>query len=605
MPKENNKMQVDIDTLKKQNVNDLLSIKELYKRIEELGEKTSQIKYIDNTLVKKLKKEYEKLKKIILDENIQVKLNNDIETINVKLNNDIETINSQMDTKASKLHSISWYNIKELGASPKGNLNCDKIIQDIIDNSNGSIVIYAPPGKYLIDQVIIPSNKHGITFVGDVGYNYGGTQFIAQDSNKSMFKIGNHQKSGNSLDRLQGLTFKGITFKSNIELNYDLAVNKICLDVNRVSNLNIMDCYFFGFRYGAIKGIDWWDSRIDYTSFIFCGTKDLYPSIYFGGNLDNSNAIKISSCRFENSPYFIETKQDATRHIQIISCKFEPGDKATELNTEYLFKLQNSQEIVFTSNQFVANSNNYYLFYITGDSRKSIIFNGNMFSGANTGLGKWIKQDMGSGIIATGNTFVNSSNNSPFILKDLNIFNDNKIHFTYTNNVKLKAFELGQSNNIKNNTFLFPTNTSSGYVFDLIGYYNKIDNVYSGSFGNLYNFNSSNTTFLNYIKPLKRERQLINTAGDITLDYSLSDSYTLSGGTGTNIIGITHAGDGAELTVYNNSTSDITITKGDKFLSNLSTSTLTFENRSIITFKRIANQWYIKDYIKRSSLVDL
>ena len=39
MVKENNKMQVDIDTLKKQNVNDLLSIKELYKRIEELGEK--------------------------------------------------------------------------------------------------------------------------------------------------------------------------------------------------------------------------------------------------------------------------------------------------------------------------------------------------------------------------------------------------------------------------------------------------------------------------------------------------------------------------------------------------------------------------------------
>ena len=59
MSKENNKMQVDIDTLKKQNVNDLLSIKELYKRIEELGEKITQIKYIDNTLVKKLKKEFD------------------------------------------------------------------------------------------------------------------------------------------------------------------------------------------------------------------------------------------------------------------------------------------------------------------------------------------------------------------------------------------------------------------------------------------------------------------------------------------------------------------------------------------------------------------
>ena len=87
MPKENNKMQVDIDTLKKQNVNDLLSIKELYKRIEDIGEKTSQIKYIDNTIVKKIKKEYEKLKKIILDENVQIKLTNEIQSINSQMNN--------------------------------------------------------------------------------------------------------------------------------------------------------------------------------------------------------------------------------------------------------------------------------------------------------------------------------------------------------------------------------------------------------------------------------------------------------------------------------------------------------------------------------------
>lgn len=91
MPKENNKMQVDIDTLKKQNVNDLLSIKELYSKLEELAEKITQIKYIDNTLIKKLKKDYENLKKIILDENIQL-----------QLDNKIEEINSQLDTKANK-----------------------------------------------------------------------------------------------------------------------------------------------------------------------------------------------------------------------------------------------------------------------------------------------------------------------------------------------------------------------------------------------------------------------------------------------------------------------------------------------------------------------
>ena len=55
MPKENNKMQVDIDTLKKQNVNDLLSIKELYSKLQETDNKISQIKYFYSTLVKKLK----------------------------------------------------------------------------------------------------------------------------------------------------------------------------------------------------------------------------------------------------------------------------------------------------------------------------------------------------------------------------------------------------------------------------------------------------------------------------------------------------------------------------------------------------------------------
>ena len=120
MPKENNKMQVDIDTLKKQNVNDLLSIKELYGKLEELGEKITQIKYIDNTIVKKIKKEYENLNKIILDENIQVQLDNkinkfnlklshDIETINSHnshLTNNIETINSQLDTKANEVEVV-------------------------------------------------------------------------------------------------------------------------------------------------------------------------------------------------------------------------------------------------------------------------------------------------------------------------------------------------------------------------------------------------------------------------------------------------------------------------------------------------------------------
>ena len=82
-----NSQQVDIDNLFKQNENDLCSIKELYRKLEEIEKKITQIKYIDTTLVDKLKKDYEKLKRIILDENIQAQLTNDINDIKSRLEN--------------------------------------------------------------------------------------------------------------------------------------------------------------------------------------------------------------------------------------------------------------------------------------------------------------------------------------------------------------------------------------------------------------------------------------------------------------------------------------------------------------------------------------
>ena len=87
MPIDINKHEVDIDILKQQNENDLCSIKELYRKLEEMEKKITQIKYIDTNLADKLKKDYEKLKRIILDENIQAKLTNDINDIKTRLEN--------------------------------------------------------------------------------------------------------------------------------------------------------------------------------------------------------------------------------------------------------------------------------------------------------------------------------------------------------------------------------------------------------------------------------------------------------------------------------------------------------------------------------------
>ena len=87
MPIDINKHEVDIENLFKQNANDLSSIKELYRKLEEMEKKISQIKYINNVLVNKLKRDYENLKRIILDENIQVQLTNDINDIKSRLEN--------------------------------------------------------------------------------------------------------------------------------------------------------------------------------------------------------------------------------------------------------------------------------------------------------------------------------------------------------------------------------------------------------------------------------------------------------------------------------------------------------------------------------------
>ena len=69
MTKENNKMQVDIENLFKQNANDLSAIKELYRKLEEMEKKISQIKYINEVIGDKLKKEIESLKDLIQNEN--------------------------------------------------------------------------------------------------------------------------------------------------------------------------------------------------------------------------------------------------------------------------------------------------------------------------------------------------------------------------------------------------------------------------------------------------------------------------------------------------------------------------------------------------------
>ena len=177
MPYDINSQQVDIENLFKQNANDLSSIKELYRKLKDLEEKISQIKYIDSKLADKIKKDYESLKKIILDENIQAKLTNDIVKINndiVKINNDNDKVSSQLDTKVNRNFKCS-----ELGMTTddidKTNFSklCNAINNGTSIYVDNNYTINVDTTFNLSNNLIINSNLNELNFIGnsDVIFN--------------------------------------------------------------------------------------------------------------------------------------------------------------------------------------------------------------------------------------------------------------------------------------------------------------------------------------------------------------------------------------------------------------------------------------------------
>ena len=227
MPKENNKMQVDIENLIKQNVNDLLSIKEIYKRIEELREKTSQIKSIDNTLVKKLKKEYESLKKIILDENIQIELNNKIESkanITDVFNNSFLT-ETNFTTDKDKI--ILKKNNYSVSIKDYRNGYIQKL--NSVDGNNSSLIVNSGSGTFIKAHAIYSDIK--TTYSSNIIF---GVNFV-EVLDTSHFSIGD-----NVLLRLGDNPYDKIETKKSLHAKItNIEDNKIYLSVNIPVNLDL------------------------------------------------------------------------------------------------------------------------------------------------------------------------------------------------------------------------------------------------------------------------------------------------------------------------------------------------------------------------------
>ena len=360
MSNENNKMQVDIENLFKQNVNDLTSIKILFRKLKEIEERISQIKYIDSTLANKLKKEYEKLKRIILDENAQAKLSNDIEIINEKLSNDIEpiienlsndietinsqmdtkankddieTINSQMDTKANKndietiksqMDNIMHVDLrqfpKKIGESDDTeriqraiNYINNRVNSDFYDSGYGVLII--PPGVYNVRTLILKSNVH------------------IQGSGMGVTRINPVSNSGYVFDTI-GTTAKIKMSQCEIK---DLSISPTCRAGGDVKNSNVGGinfefserCTVENVRITNINGIgirnlENYDSFFQNIELMYVGNDENPALLLDGTKTDSSNAIHTVGVRIEQCPVLLKLTNGA-RSNQFVGCKFEGG----------------------------------------------------------------------------------------------------------------------------------------------------------------------------------------------------------------------------------------------------------------------------------------
>ena len=243
MPIDINKHEVDIDNLKKQNVNDLASIKELYRKLDETEEKISQINYIDNQLANKLKKEYENLKKIILNENIQVELNNKIEETKTELNE----ISSQMDTITNKTNLI--INVKDFGVLGDGTTNDTnnliKVFAFAQENELITKTIIFPKGVYLVNGESATSSDS----------EYGRLRVPSNtiiDLCGSEIKMIQNEKNNSSIFRIinkENIVIKNGIFHGDFNNgNYVLGEWSFGVSAQDSKNIVVKDSSFYNFR---------------------------------------------------------------------------------------------------------------------------------------------------------------------------------------------------------------------------------------------------------------------------------------------------------------------------------------------------------------------
>ena len=367
MPIDINKHEVDIDTLFKQNELDLCSIKELYRKLKELEKKISQIKYIDSNLADKLKKDYEKLKRIILDENIQAKLTNDINEINTSINNinnDINEINTQLD------NNVSFKKMKidktQIDNSTTFNDICKEIKNDIKLNGIGSNnIISIKSGVYQFNKSIIIPSYVKLKPIGSVIFEFNGTgKFIIIEPEEDLNFIKQMYFRGSLIDGSNGGLIIRTTNKTD---TVGITIGNISSN-NHMCRYNLNDIAIYSF-YKGIE-IKMKNNYICEYSRLHLENNTINVSIGDGEECINSGEnMNFKNCVFAGAEKSIYFNNDANSYVGVYfnNCSFDFNDTVLEISSAY----KHSGEINFCDchieqNKCIVNNlgNETYQYYV-------------------------------------------------------------------------------------------------------------------------------------------------------------------------------------------------------------------------------------------------
>ena len=371
-----NKHEVYIETLLKQNVNDLLSIKELYKRIKEIDEKIAQIKYIDSVLARKLKKDYEKLKKVILDENIQIELFNTINELKdtvAALQNRVTYLEKNQyipEDNTLYIPDITSYGIYNDGTNSESTtIGLNTLFADLSRAKKTNVQL--PTGTYAINPDISLEPKSNLTL----------------DLNESTLKIDANAKNGSTmiyLKEVENLTLKNGAIEgdrydhdySTYDANSTSHEFNLGVKIDQgSSNINIDNITFSkitGYGLGIFQGTQYCNTALDKT-------------IMESGNYDD-NGNKVADDSTIRYPEKVDITEHATYGYLQVGTLLKYQNyvfNSTRVVTVLMFDNNDNLLNKTTSNMYrsiTVPSNASYCYLVFNQSDPTDYLEGNMYT---------------------------------------------------------------------------------------------------------------------------------------------------------------------------------------------------------------------------------